>query len=229
MLQFWISLLVFLASHSVISRTKLRPLLIRRLGEKNYFRFYSLLSMVLLGWVFAAALAAPRIPLWPWVHAYYWVPNITMPLACIFFMSGFLRPNPLSIMAGSGRFNPARPPFMIAVTRHPVLWGFFLWAASHILPNGEFPLAFLFTVFALFALAGTWLVDRKRRRQLGAEQWAQLAANTANIPLTGKGLWRGRFTLNSHDLATMGAGLGLYIVLYMLHPLLFNIMPAPPL
>lgn len=229
MLQFWIALFVFLASHSVISRTGLRPFLVARLGERHYLLFYSLLSLVLLFWVFAASLAAPRVELWPWHHAYYWLPNIAMPVACIFFMAGLLRPNPLSIMGRRNGFNPARPPVIVAVTRHPVLWGFFLWAGSHILPNGEFPLAFLFAVFALFALAGTKLIDRKRRRQMGAEQWESLAANTANFPLTGKGLWQGRFTLNSHDAAAIGAGLGLYIILYSLHPVLFHILPAPPL
>lgn len=228
MLQFWLALIVFMGSHSVVSRTGLRTFLISRTGEKIYLVAYSLLSTLLFSWLIYAAISAQRTPLWAWNHAFYWIPNILMPLACIFFVSGCLRPNPLSIMPRSDHYNPDRPPFVIAVTRHLVLWGFFLWAASHIMPNGEFPLAFMFVVFAVFALTGTWLLDKNRQSRMGLPQWQILVAQTANFPFSGKGLWKRQFSFTSIDFAGIATGLALYAVLFYLHSVVFHVLPIPP-
>lgn len=134
MLQFWIALIVFIGSHGVISRSPLRRILVDRLGEKIYLLLYSLISLALLAWLIAAAIDAPRTPLWPWVHGLYWIPNVLMPLAFILLAAGFTAVNPLSIAPRDKGFDPERPPLTVAVTRHPVMWGFFLWAFSHIFP-----------------------------------------------------------------------------------------------
>lgn len=96
MLEFWLSLTVFLGSHMAISRSRLKPFLISRIGKRRYLIAYSALSVILLGWLIVAAQSAPRIQLWPWEHWLYWIPNILMPFAFILLVAGFIVPNPLS-------------------------------------------------------------------------------------------------------------------------------------
>lgn len=229
MLEFWIALIVFIGSHGITARPKLRQKLTRLLGEKTYLILYSLLSLGLLSWLIMAAIDAPRTPLWPWVHGFYWLPNILMPFAFILLVSGFTVPNPLSIAPRDHGFDPARPPLTVAITRHPVMWGFFLWAISHLLPNGEFPLAFMFALFALFAWGGTHMIDKKRRRLCGDDKWQVLARNTSSVPLANAALWKGHFKIQKSDISGFVIGLILYAGFFHGHQSLFGIMPLPPL
>ena len=86
----------------------------------------------------------------------------------------------LLIVAGLSTINPAtagldeavkRPDVvrgMLRVTRHPFLWGVFLWSAipPSALPATP-PASLLFGSIGLVALRGTWSIDRKRRLALG--------------------------------------------------------------
>ena len=227
MMQFWFALLIFIGSHA-ISRMPLRDYIIRSVGKKTYFMAYSVFSFITLSWLIYAAVQAPRLVLWPWVHGLYWVPNLLMPLASILLISGFLIPNPLSLVPRLHNFNPARPPMVVAVTRHPILWGFFLWSASHIFPNGEFPLAFMFLIFALLAIAGTKMIDKKNQRILGMLEWQRISAYTSNIPFNSIFFWRGQFSFGVHDLTGILGGVLFYIIFFHLHRTLFAIMPIPP-
>jgi len=229
MIEFWIALIIFIGSHGIIARGPVRKIAVNYIGEKTYLIAYSLLSLVLLIWLIAAAIDAPRTVLWPWIHELYWMPNILMPFAFILLSAGFTTANPLSIAPRSVNFDPARPPLTVVVTRHPVMWGFFLWAFSHIFPNGEFPLAMMFGLFALFALAGTKMIDRKRQRQLGMEKWRQLSANTTPLLLTASTLWKGRLRLTKGDMAGILIGLVLYAGFFHAHQALFGISPMPPM
>ncbi len=229
MLEFWVALIVFMASHSVIARSGLRGLIVQKWGEKTYLTLYSLLSLILLAWLILAAQNAPRTQLWPWLYELYWIPNIFMPLACIFLVSGFVVPNPLSIAANRKEFDPERPGFIVALTRHPILWGFFLWSASHVIPNGEYPLIVMFGVFAGFSLVGLKIVDRKRKRELGMEQWDILAKNTHAVLFASRSLWAGRFQFTRYDITGILSGLFVYFLLYSLHETLFGINPMPPM
>lgn len=229
MLEFWVSLVIFMVSHSVIARSGLRGLIVQKWGEKTYLVLYSLLSLILLSWLIIAAQNAPRIQLWPWLYELYWIPNIFMPFACILLVSGFVAPNPLSIVAKSKGFDPERPGFVIALTRHPVLWSFFLWSASHVIPNGEYPLIVMFGIFAGFSLIGLKIVDRKRKRELGMEQWDILAKNTHAVLFASRSLWSGRFQFTRYDITGILSGLFVYFLLYSLHETLFGINPMPPM
>lgn len=228
MLHFFTALVIFLLSHSVISRSRLRSILVEKIGERRYLLLYSLLSLALLSWLIAAALAAPRIMLWPWAHWTYWIPNILMPFAFILFTAGLLSPNPLSVSLRRDGFCPEKPPLTVVLTRHPVMWGFFLWAAAHIPPNGEFPVGFMFLLFAVFALAGFKLIDRKYIKQNGRENWEQLARNTHPLLFCAPALRKGDFTVTRYDILGMSAGLALYMLFYSLHGYFFAITPLPP-
>ncbi len=229
MLEFWVLLVIFMASHSVIARSGLRGAIAQKWGEKTYLTLYSLLSLILLSWLIIAAQNAPRIQLWPWLYELYWIPNIFMPFACILLVSGFIVPNPLSIAAKNKGFDSERPGFIVTLTRHPILWGFFLWSASHVIPNGEYPLIVMFGIFAGFSLIGLKIVDRKRKRELGMEQWDILAKNTHAVLFASRSLWSGRFQFTRYDITGILSGLFVYFLLYSLHETLFGINPMPPM
>ena len=228
-MEFWVLLIIFIASHSVIARSGLRNIIVQQWGEKPYLILYSLLSLILLAWLILAAQNTPRIQLWPWVYELYWIPNIFMPFACILLVSGFIVPNPLSIAVKNKTFDAERPGFIVALTRHPILWGFFLWSASHIIPNGEYPLIIMFGIFAVFSLIGLKLVDRKRKKELGIAKWGILAKNTHSVFFASRSLWSGRFRFTRYDLAGIISGLFVYFLLYSLHETLFRINPTPPM
>jgi uncharacterized membrane protein len=76
---------------------------------------------------------------------------------------------------------------MAHVTRHPVLWGFLLWALSHIPPNGNLVATILFGGMATLAVGGFWLVDRRARQRLGPTDWLELARSSSLIPFAAIG------------------------------------------
>ena len=114
---------VFLLSHMLPARPRLRRPLVAAFGERGFVVAYSLASVAVLAWLIAAAGRAPHVPLWGWASWQAWVPNLVMPLACVLLALGVGIPNPFSIGgAGPARFDPARPG-VLALTRHPVLCG----------------------------------------------------------------------------------------------------------
>lgn len=228
MLEFWLSLAVFLGSHMAISRSRLKPFLISKIGKKCYLIAYSALSVILLGWLIVAAQNAPRIQLWPWEHWLYWIPNILMPFAFILLVAGFIVPNPLSISSRTEGFDPEKPGLIISITRHPVLWGFLLWALSHLIPNGEYPLAMMFAVFVVFSIIGMILLDHKKRKDLGDGKWFEYARLTSAMLCFSQSFLSGKFKITKQDVTGIILGLLIYIVFYSLHGNLFGISPTPP-
>ncbi len=228
-MEFWLALFTFLTSHSALSWVGLRALIVKKWGEKAYLILYSILSTILLVWLIVAAQNAPRIQIWPWLHELYWIPNMIMPFACILLMLGFIVPNPLSIIPRNKNFNPERPSFAIVLTRHPTLWGFFLWSTSHIIPNGEYPLVIMFVIFSIFSLLGLVITDKKLQKDLGHKTWNSMAKNTHSFIFLSPSLWRGKFQFTKYDAIGIFLGLFLHVILYYMHGLLFNISAMPPL
>jgi uncharacterized membrane protein len=207
---------VFLGSHSLTNLPAIRRPAERLLGRAGYTIAYSLLSLALLAWMIAAYVAAPTLLLWgqePWMR---WVPPIAMLAACQLWAAGMSTPNPFSIGPGGRGFDPARPG-ILRLTRHPVLWGLAIWAGAHVVPNGDAAALLLFVPLLVLALAGPAMLERKRRRSLGAE-FDRLAA------LTGKP--------SAAMLAEIGwkrllAGLVLYAALLHLHAPVIGASPLP--
>lgn len=174
--QLVLAVVLFLASHSLTNRLGFRRRAEAVLGGSRGFTIaYSVLSLLLLAWMIAAYIHAPTVLLWgqePWMR---WVPPLVMPIVCVLAVAGLTTPNPFSIGPGAKGFDPSRPG-ILRLSRHPVLWAAGLWAGAHIVPNGDAAALILFAPMLLLAVAGPAMLDRKRRRTLGFEQWSALAA-----------------------------------------------------
>jgi uncharacterized membrane protein len=221
MSDFILALALFLAAHVLPVRTGIKDWLVTRFGRGPYLAGYSLVSLGLLAWIIAAAIRAPVIPLWSVTVDHYWIALILMLPASILFVGGVLMPNPLSIGFVSAGFDPSRPG-LAGVTRHPLLWGFALWAIAHIPANGELVPLIMFGGFGIFATFGMLIVDRRKQRQLG-DDWSRLADSTAIWPFkawfahSAARRWRA-----SEAVITLFGGIAFYLLLLWLHPRLIG-------
>lgn len=164
----------FLLTHAIPVRPPVRPWLVARLGPAGFGLAYSALSLAVLAWLFLAARAAPPVLLWPAPPGAAHVTLLAMGLACLTLAFGLCRPNPLSFAGWRNeRFDPEAPG-IVGWIRHPFLAAMALWAAGHLVPNGDLAHVLMFGGFAGFALLGMAMIDRRRRREMGPAAWSEL-------------------------------------------------------
>jgi len=225
MAEFYFALLAFYLGHSIPPRRPVRAYIVSVIGERGYRIWYSILSLILLGWLIVAAIHAPRVALWgvqPWMA---WLALIAMAFVSVLAVPGFAQANPLSIGLSGGTFDP-KSPGVVAITRHPVLWCFGLWALCHIPVNGQEVWVVLFGLLGLFAFAGMAFIDAKRKRDLGPEAWKELARGTSVIPFAAIVSGRARFPTDRKTLMLMVLGGWLYVgILFWLHETLIGVAP----
>lgn len=212
--EYLLAFTVFFISHGIPVRPAVRAGLIGWLGPRGFSLGYSALSIIVLVWLFVAAGRAPYVGLWPSAPWQAWVPLLLMALASAILALALARPNPLSFGgARNARFDPAKAG-IIGWIRHPLLAAIAIWAAAHIVPNGDLAHALLFAVFCGFALVGMRLIDRRKRRQMGSD-WEHLVATRRRITLTVDGTMR------------LALGLGVYVLLLWLHGPVIGVYPWP--
>lgn len=225
-LEFVAAFAVFMGSHAIPARPAMRARLTGHLGENGYLAAYVAASLAALAWVIVAAGRAPVVVLWysaPWM---LWVPTLAMPAVCLLIAFAVGAPNPLSFGgAHPERFDPDRPG-IAGVARHPLLWALALWAAAHLVPNGDLAHALLFGSFAGFSLLGMVAIDRRLRRRLGNGPWRSLAARTSLVPLAAlvSGRWRPR---GAPDAGRLWLGVALWLTLLTVHPPVIGVSALP--
>lgn len=164
----------FFLTHSIPVRPAVKSRVVRRIGARGFALMYSVLSVTMLVLLIWAAGEAPYVQLWPQMPWHRHAGHLGMLAVCLILAFSIARPNPLSFGgARNDTYDPDRPGIM-RWTRHPVLVALALWAGVHLLPNGDLAHVILFGVLSVFSLAGWALVDRRKRRDLGARRWAQL-------------------------------------------------------
>lgn len=212
----------FLITHYV-SSTPLRPRLVRLLGANGYVLLYSAVAFATLGGMAWAYYRAPYLGLWH-VPALRYAPLVIMPLALILLVCGVLMRNPTAVGSEKLLRGGGAARGVLRITRHPVMWGIALWAASHIAARGDAAAAVFFGSMLVLALSGTVLIDRRKSAALG-EDWARFANVTSNVPFLA--VLRGRSRLN---LAEIGWGrpllaIVLYGLILWLHAPVFGARP----
>jgi len=215
----------FFASHALPGQPRLKARVVAVLGWGGYGVGFSILSIALLYWLIVATGRAPYVELGAAAAWQRWLVNIVMLPVIVIGCYGVGAANPFAFEGRSAGFDPQRPG-IAGLTRQPLLWALLLWSLAHLLANGDLAHALMFGAFAVLALAGFALVERRRQREMGSAEWARLSARTALVPFAA--LLAGRWRPTALPSARRGA-LALFIwgVLLWLHPLVIGLSALP--
>ena len=197
--------LAFVGTHLHLSHPLLAPL-VRRLGENGFRGIYSLVALVTFGaMVWWYRHEGDQAPLWSSGALAWIIGAILMWLASILFVGSFIG-NP----ALPGAPHSSSPRGVLAITRHPMMWSFAVWAVVHATVIAT-PKALLLDGAIIFlALVGSAMQDRKKRALMG-DTWHEWSAQTAFWPFA-----RG---LRSPGLVALLGGTALFLVATWLHPM----------
>ncbi|WP_299705068.1 NnrU family protein [uncultured Tateyamaria sp.] len=208
---------LFFATHSVPVRPAIKSRITARVGLRGFGIAYSILSLAVLSLLIWSAGQAPYIQLWPQMGWQRHVVHLGMLAVCLILAFTIGRPNPFSF--GGARhngFDPARPG-IVRITRHPILLALALWAALHMLPNGDLAHVLLFGVLGGFAIAGRALINLRKRREMGANQWDALNTAVVTAPICQAPVsWAGM-------MLRVAAGLAAFVTLLSLHPVVIGV------
>lgn len=179
--------LAFVGTHFLMSHP-LRSPMVSALGERGFAIAYTIVSLLTFGWMIwaypDASAEAPQ-PLWDAGRWAFVFATILMWLGSVLFI-GSLRRNPAFPRPGKKIERIDEPRGVFSITRHPMMWGFALWAATHAIVNPTRASLILCASIAFLALVGAVLQDAKKERLLG-DVWREWRMKTSFIPY-GKGL-----------------------------------------
>lgn len=182
-----LGLALFLGVHTVTTQRELRSRLIASSGEAGYKIAYALASvagLALIVWGFAHYRAAGWIDVWHPPTALKHVAVALMLPAVILVVAAYVR----------GR--------IYTTLKHPMLSGVKLWAAAHLLANGDLGSIILFGSFLGWAVFDR--ISLKRRADPGAPP----------IPVGGPG----------NDLIAVAVGFVAYLALaFAFHPVVIGV------
>src|SRR5437868_8035020 len=182
-----LGLVLFLGVHMLTTQRKLRGRLIASMGEGGYKMAYALVSLaglVLIVWGFGHYRSGGMIDLWsPPRFLKHFTVALMLP-AVILVVASYIR----------GRIYTA--------VKHPMLAGVKLWAAAHLLANGDLGAIILFGSFLGWAVFDR--ISLKRRADAGAPP----------IPVGGL----------VNDLIAVAVGLVAYLALaFAFHPVVIGV------
>lgn len=221
---------VFLLIHLAVSGTRLRDAITGAIGVGPYMGLFSIASLGCLVWLAIAYVHAQRggaDPVW-WAAtpATKWIQLVVTFVAFMLIVPGLLTPNPTSVRQEGQLQKPDAVRGILRVTRHPFLWGVALWAAGHLMVNGDLASLILFGSLLALAVFGPASIDAKRRRALGAS-WDSFAAQTSAVPFAAIAAGRQTFKLGEIGWWRLGVAVIVWGALVFAHPLLFGVSPLP--
>jgi uncharacterized membrane protein len=182
-----LGLVLFLGVHTLTTQRELRARVVISMGEGGYkigYALVSLLGLVLIIWGFAQYRATGWIDVWYPPAAFKHITVALMLPAVILVAASYIR----------GRIYTA--------LKHPMLAGVKLWAAAHLLANGDLGSIILFGSFLGWAVFDR--VSLKHRTDTGAPP----------IPVGGFG----------NDLIAVAVGVVAYLALaFVFHPVVIGV------
>ncbi|HEY0912249.1 MAG TPA: NnrU family protein [Bradyrhizobium sp.] len=182
-----LGLVLFVGIHVLTTQRELRARFVVSMGEGGYKGFYSLVSLAGLGlmvWGFAHYRSAGMINVWYPPAAFRHITEALMLPSVILVVASYIR----------GR--------IFATLKHPMLAGVKLWAAAHLLANGDLGSIILFGSFLGWAVFDR--ISLKHRTDAGAPP----------IPVGGVG----------NDLIAVVVGIVAYLALgFVFHPVVIGV------
>ena len=197
----------FVGTHFLLSHPWRAPL-VARIGERGFLLLYSLVAFATLGglvWAFRAAPA--EAPWWPAGDALWAVASAVMLVASVLLV-GSLVGNP-ALVDPTGTAKPVpQARGVYAVTRHPMMWSFALWAVVHVAVLPTAANAILAGAVLVLALVGAALQDGKKAA-LQPDTWPQWQRRTSWWPFAAIAAGRARLGgFRPHD---WGGGLVVWL------------------
>ena len=182
-----LGLILFLGVHTLTTQRELRARVIGSMGEGGYKIGYALASvagLALVIWGFANYRATGWIDVWSPPTAFKHITVALMLPAIILVVASYIR----------GR--------IYTTLKHPMLTGIKLWAAAHLLANGDLGSIILFGSFLAWAVFDR--ISLKRRSDTGGPP----------IPVGGPG----------NDLIAIAVGVVAYLALaFAFHPVVIGV------
>ena len=182
-----LGLVLFLGVHALTTQRALRARLIAAWGEAGYkagYALVALLGLALIVWGFADYRATGWIDVWYPPKVFKHIAVALMLPAVILVVASYLR----------GR--------IYTTLKHPMLAGVKLWAAAHLLANGDLGSIILFGSFLAWAVFDR--ISLKHRADAGAPP----------IPVGGIG----------NDLIAVAVGVVAYLALaFVFHPVVIGV------
>jgi uncharacterized membrane protein len=218
--------LVFVGGHFLLSSHGPRRRLVERLGENGHRGVYTVVALASFIAMLFAYGRAPYVEIWPEVAVLRWLVAALMLLAFLLVVCGLTTKSPTSVGGEdlAGEREPA--PGILRVTRHPFLWGVSLWAASHLLVNGDLASIIVIGGMLVLALGGMHHIDRRREAALGAA-WGPLRMTTSLLPFAA--LASGRTTMDWKGIGWWRPALALvvYLGFFHAHELIIGLSALP--
>ena len=215
----------FLLIHFGVSGTRLRGVLVVRLGEGRYLGLFSLVSIGGLFWMAKAHAHAPAVILWGDPVSLWPLGMALMLVATLLVVIGLTTPNP-TMVGGQSKLargqDAARG--ITRITRHPFLWGVALWSVVHLVVNGDLASLIFYGTLLLLAIGGTPLIDARQRLRVG-DQWNAFARVTSSVPFAAIATGRNQLGLALREIGVLRSLLAfaVYGVLLALHGRLFGV------
>lgn len=212
---------LFIISHLTLSSARVRPAIVNRLGERAFRGIYSLVAFATLVPLVLEFSRHKHVGPMLWYlrsdAPVRWFAWLMMVAALVFFVSGFITPNPGTI--GAPPDTTARG--ILKVTRHPSFVAFILFGAAHILMNGWLGDVLFFATFCVLGVLGGIHQDRRKVHEMG-KAYRQFLEQTSFFP--GAALVSGRQTWSRGDApwAAIGFGAVVTIIIVIVHPYLFG-------
>lgn len=174
--------LTFVGSHFAFSHPFRAPL-VKRLGEKGFAGFYSLVALASFGWMVMAfrAVGPGEVPMWNGQSNLAWGLASAIMLVASVLLIGSYRGNPAMMGPRAKELARHRPAGVFAVTRHPMMWSMALWSLAHVLVSPTRRVLVLSLAVALLALLGSLMQDNKKMRLMG-ESWSMWERRTSFVP-----------------------------------------------
>ena len=207
-------LLLFAASHMLLSSRSIRVSLVARLGDGTFVVVYSTVALVFfapLVYYYSTHLHSGPL-LWsvPATGAVEFALVVANVVGFVLAVAGVMTPSPAAV----GGAPVDEPRGVHRITRHAVFMGMGIWALAHLVANGFASDVAFFGGIVLFVLVGSWHQDR-RKLAGGDPRFERFHAATAFIPFTRRGALRGLMELP--PLAVI-IGIAVALVARYLHP-----------
>jgi uncharacterized membrane protein len=224
-IEFTVAMILFMGSHRIPAALGLKDRLVSLFGPRGYTALFSVASTGLLLWVIWAAGRAPVISLWDQTTAARWAVNLAMPFVIGLTAFGVAAPNPFAFEGRADGYDPEHPG-ITGLTRQPLLWALLIWSSAHLWANGDLAHVILFGAFAVFSVIGMRIVEKRRARLLGDQEWGRLTAHTGLLPLVAmlRGRWRPA-SIPSWRRALIAVAV--WAALWHLHLPVIGVTPAP--